>query len=359
MSLQEVAFTQGSAAAIEREARHRLPRLLAELLDEPVVQVETPHRDDAPQADLIATDGQGRVLMIEVKSSSRPGQVARAAEQLLPYADEGVIPVLVVPFMSRAGAETADRVRLNWIDLSGNAHVRAENLLLRVQGRPNELGSRGRPSSPFAPRSARVTRALLLDPARWWVQKDLAAVTGLDDGNVSRIVRRLDDEFLLERRDRELRPRDPDLLLDAWAQDYRFDSHDILPGHLSGSGIELARVLAERLESLNIHHAFTGLPAAWVMDQFARFRLTTVYVDGDPREAIERLGIRRAAKGANIQLVGPNDAGVFSGEHDRAGLHCVAPIQAYLDLLQLPERATEAAQHLRAHQLRWRHGATS
>ena len=174
-------------------------------------------------------------------------------------------------------------------------------------------------------------------------------------------MRRLDDEFLVERRDRELRPRDPDLLLDAWAQDYRFDSHDMLPGHLSGSGsgIELARVLAERLQSLNIHHAFTGLPAAWVMDQFARFRLTTVYVDGDPREAVERLGIRRAAKGANIQLVGPNDAGVFSGEQDRDGLHCVAPIQAYLDLLQLPERATDAAQHLRAHLLRGRHGATS
>lgn len=358
MSLQEVAFVQGSAAAIEREARHRLPRLLAELLDESVVQVEAPHRGDASQPDLIATDGQGRVLMIEFKSSSRPGQVARAAEQLLAHSDEGVIPVLVVPFMSRAGAEAADRVRLNWIDLSGNAHVRAENLHLWVQGHPNEFGSRGRPSSPFAPRSARLTRALLLDPVRWWTQKDLAAVTGLDDGNVSRIVRRLDEEFLLERQGRELRPSDPDLLLDAWAQDYRFDRHDILPGHLSGGGIELARDLAARLESLNIHYAFTGLPAAWVMDQFARFRLTTVYVDGDPREAADRLGVRREAKGANIQLVGPNDAGVFSGEHDHGGLRCVAPVQAYLDLLQLPERATEAAQHLRAQHLQWQHDTT-
>ena len=93
------------------------------------------------------------------------------------------------------------------------------------------------------------------------------------------------------------------------------------------------------------------------MDHFARFRLATVYVDGDPREAAERLGIRRAAKGANMQLAGPNDAGVFSGEHDRQRLHCVAPVQVYLDLLQLPERATEAAQHLRTHQLRWRHDA--
>jgi hypothetical protein len=195
-----------------------------------------------------------------------PGCAPRAAEQLLAYADANVIPVLVVPFMSRAGAETADRVRLNWVDLSGNAHIRA--------------------------------------------------------------------------------------------QDYRFSGHDILTGHMSGTGIDLARILAGRLESLGIHHAFTGLPAAWALDQFARFRLTTVYVHGDPREAAELPGLRRTTKGANVQLAGPNDEGVFSGEQDVDGLHSVAPVQIYLDLLQLPERAAEAAEHLRAHHLRWRHGAT-
>lgn len=347
---------QDAATAIKREARHRLPRLLADLLDEPAVHVELAQHDDGLPVDLIASDGRGRTWMMEVKSSSRPGQVARAAEQLLAYADEGVIPVLVVPYMSRAGAETADRVRLNWIDLSGNAHVRSENLHLWVLGRPNEWRSRGRPSSPFAPRSARVTRMLLLDPHRWWLQKELVSATGLDDGNVSRIVRRLDEEFLLERRERKLRPRDPDVLLDAWAQDYRFGGHDIVWGHLSGSGIDLARTVAERLGSLGIHHAFTGLPAAWVIDQFARFRLTTVYVDGDPRIAADRLGTRLAATGANLQLVGPNDVGVFSEERDHGGLNCVATVQIYLDLLQLQERAPEAARYLRAHHLRWQVG---
>jgi hypothetical protein len=260
--------------------------------------------------------------------------------------------------MSPAGAATADRARLNWIDLSGNAHIRAEDLHLWVQGRPNELHSRGRPSSPFAPKSARVTRTLLLDPSRWWRQKDIAGITGLDDGRVSRIVRRLDDEFLLERRERELRPRNPDLLLDAWAQEYRFSGHDIISGHLTGNGIDLARTIGESLESANIHHAFTGLPAAYAMDQFARFRLTTVYVEDDPREAAELLTARRVTKGANIQLVGPNDMGVFSGERDHEGLRCVAPVQTYLDLLQLPERANEAAHHLRAQHLRWQHGSS-
>ena len=41
--------------------------------------------------------------------------------------------------------------------------------------------------------------------------------------------------------------------------------------------------------------------------------------------------------------------------HD--GLNCVAPVQVYLDLLHLPERADEAARHLRAHQLQHHAGA--
>lgn len=342
-----------SSSAIEREARRRVPGLLADLLGEPVTRVDCPKDGRVREVDIMATDARGRVWLAEVKSSSRPGQVARAAEQLAGFAREGAVPLLVVPYMSWAGAEAADRLRLNWLDLSGNAHIRSDSLHLWIQGRPDELRARGRPSSPFAPKSARVARILLLDPNRWWLQKDLALDTGLDDGNVSRIVRRLDEEFLIDRRGRELRPRDPGLLLDSWAQDYRFSGHDIWPGHFSGSGIELARVLGGRLGSAGIHHAFTGLAAAWALDQFASFRLTTVYVDGDPREAAERAGIRETARGANVQLVGPNDSGVYAGGADHGGIHCVAPVQVYLDLLQLPERAAEAAQHLRAHYLRW------
>lgn len=344
---------QATARAIEREALRRLPRLLADLLDEPDVELAREERLADSRVDLLARDGRGRQWAIEVKSSSRPGQVERAASQLHALRDAGAISVLVVPFMSKAGADAAERAGLNWIDLSGNAHIRAENLHVWVQGRPNEFRSPGRPSSPFAPKSARVSRVLLLDPSRWWRQKDLAAATGLDDGNVSRIVRRLDEELLLERRERELRPRDPNLLLDTWAQDHRFDRHDIVPAHLSGTGIELARGLGDHLAGLEVRHAFTGLAAAWAIDQFARFRLTSVYVEGDPRAVADRLEIRQEPKGANVQLVGPDDVGVFAGEQDHAGLHCVSAVQIYLDLLHLPERAEEAARHLRERRLDW------
>ena len=341
---------QEGALAIKREAAHRLPEILAELLEEPGLRVDSPSAADSG-VDLVGNDERGHRWVFQVKVSSQPGRVADAARRMLGLQRGDTIPVLVVPYMTPAGARAAEEAGLSWIDLSGNAHIRSDDLYVRVEGHPNQFRSRGRPSSPFAPKSARVTRVLLEDPGHWWRQKELVATTGLDDGNVSRIVRRLDEELLLERRERELRPRDPDRLLDAWAQDYRFTHHDILAGHISGNGIDLARDLAQRLGALDVRHAFTGLPAAWAIDHFARFRLTTVYVEGDPRDAAKRLELRQGSTGANVQLVGPDDLGVFIGEHLHDGLNCVSLAQVYLDLLHLPERAHEAAEYLRHHHL--------
>ncbi|HTU79885.1 MAG TPA: hypothetical protein VMF09_14115 [Solirubrobacteraceae bacterium] len=83
--------------------------------------------------------------------------------------------MLVVPFMTVAGAKAAAERDLNWLDLSGNAHIRDKDLYVSVQGRPNKFPARGRPSSPLAPKSSRITRTLLLDPERWWRQKELAS----------------------------------------------------------------------------------------------------------------------------------------------------------------------------------------
>ncbi len=335
------------SADLEREALHRLPNLLADLLDEPVDRLGLRPQPGPDHGVDAVVDHRERRWLISVKASSSPGMVASAADQLASATDLEGLAVLVVPFMTPAGAKAAADRGLNWIDLSGNAYLRDEDLYVWVDGRPNQFASPGRPSSPFAPRSSRVARALLIDPSRWWRQKELAEATDLDGGRVSRVVRRLDDDELLERDRALVRPRDPELLLDAWADDYRFDRHDVVTGHVTGSGVELARQLHALLLRTGIDHAFTGLPAAWALDRFARFRLNSVYVHGDPRDAAEAVGLRRNERGANVQLIGPDDRGVFTGQRIVDELPCVSAVQVYLDLGHLPERATEAAAQLR------------
>ena len=342
------------AKELKREALYRLPALLAALLGISVTEVR-PLPTEKKGLDA-ALEAGGLVWFVEVTSSSSPRTVAAAAEQLhrhVAAAQLSALGVLVVPYMTKAGARTATGLELNWIDLAGNGHIRDQGLHVRVEGLPNLLPARGRPSTPFAPKSARVSRLMLLDPWRWWRQKSLASETGLDDGHVSRVVRRLDDDLLLDRQGPEFRPRDPYALLDAWADDYRFDRHDVVSGHITGSGMEVADSLHRQLVDSNIDHAFTGLPAAWALGQHARFRLVSVYVAGDPRVAAGALGLRRGERGANVQVIGPDDEGVFAGARDVHGRTCVSPPQVYLDLLHLPERAKEAAEQLRSDKLLW------
>lgn len=337
---------------LEREALRRLPAVMAELFHEPLVERAVVPASGGRDVDA-AISAAGRRWLIELKTSSSPGTVASAADQLAAFANDSGVAVLVVPFMTPAGAKAADDRSLNWIDLSGNAHLRDRELYVRVQGRPNQFAGRGRPSSAFAPKSSRVARALLLDPQRWWVQKELSEHTDLDPSRISRVVRRLDHDQLLERDHLRLRPRDPYLLLDAWADDYRFDRHDIVTGHLSGSGVDLARAVSKRLGDADIEHGFTGLPAAWALERFARFRLVSVYVSGDPRKAADVVALRRNERGANLQVIGPDDQGVFDGRRVIDGLPCVTPVQVYLDLGHLPERAAEAAEQLRTEGRLW------
>ncbi len=337
----------------ERVAAKELPDLLAELLElEGGVSLHPQRRG----ADLVIDLPEGRRLVAEVKSSARSADVAAAARQARAYAQEGDLPVVVVPYMGEAGARAAAAEGVGWIDLSGNARLRDRDLFVRVEGRANRYPSRGRPSSPFAPASSRVTRHLLQDPERWWRQAELSKTTGLDDGRVSKLVARLDELELLERDGPLLRPRDPDALLDAWAADYNFAAHDIVACHLTapGGGVELAREIADGLAEASATHALTGLPAAWMLDKFAQFRLVSVFVDDDPRRVADLIGARVEPRGANLQLIGPNDGGVFVGADTVDGVRVVAPVQAYLDLLALPERAREAAEHLREKRLSWR-----
>lgn len=49
-----------------------------------------------------------------------------------------------------------------------------------------------------------------------------------------------------------------------------------------------------------------------------------------------------------------HDEGVFYGAEIVKSIACVGPLQAYLDLRNLPERAEEAAEHLRKERLKWR-----
>jgi len=309
-------------------------------------------------ADAVIVIG-GYTFVIEWKGSGALPQVSRAVEQARHYASllgGHAIPLVAVPFMGSAGRALCDEANVGWLDLSGNARLIAPGLRVKVEGQPNRFKGPGRPADVFAPKSSRIARWLLMHPNRAWTQRELATATKMGEGFTSRIVAKLEEDDLLVRDpEGRLRARDPDLLLDAWAESYSFSKHNVLRGHISTrSGEAQVRKIADILTRSHRPYAATGLAAAWFLDHFAGFRIATIFLAEAPEPPLlEELGFREAELGANTWLVVPNDEGVFQGADGHEGVRCVHPVQAYVDLLGHPERAKDAARQLRRDLLNW------
>lgn len=330
----------------------RVPSALAGALSLARQEVELASDVGDPHVDL-ALRTKDRLFVVGVEASSSPGVVRTAATSLVSSVKKlrrAAIPLVVVPFMTPAGKRVCESAAVSWLDLSGNAHITGPGLRVIVEGNPNAFAKRGRPSSAFAPKSARITRWLLMHPKGAFPQHELAERTGVSQGLVSRVLSRLEEQQLVTREDGLVRVPQPPLLFEAWRDEYRFDKHTSIRGHVAArTGSALTRFVADTLAEAAVEHAATGLSAAWQMTHFATFRVATFYLASelDP-ELEERLGFRADPRGANLWLVVPNDAGIFAGAGVHDEVRCVHPVQAALDLEAHPERAAEAAERLRS-----------
>jgi len=280
------------------------------------------------------------------------GQAIRVTQTAAKQCKPQALPLVVVPYMGDVGQQLCQEAGVCWLDLSGNALLQGRpGLRIQIEGKPNRFKSAGRPKNLFAPKSARIARCLLMQPQRAFTQRELAEVSGLDEGFTSRIVRGMEAQALLQRNAiGVVTASDPELMLEAWREAYDFNKHRIVRGHMATrSGMDAVKQIAGTMQRHQIRYAATGLAGAWCVNHFAGFRLASVYHDGLLNEDIRmELGFREEIRGANVWLVSPNDAGVFQGAEARDGIQCVHPVQLYLDLKNQPERAQEASEALKA-----------
>ncbi len=332
----------------EAQAHRIVEKLLSEWLG-----TDAPQLEESRQGADWSSKWKGRTLLIEYKRSTEATSINGAIAQVLSHAKRAgkrAVPIVAVPYMGEVGQRLCAEAGVDWLDLSGNASIRVDGLVIQVRGNENRFKRLGRPSTAFSPKAARITRQLLIHPDTPLLQKELAEMADLGAGYTSKIVHRLEEDGLLLRSDDgRVKPKDPALLLDAWSEQYAFHKHHVVRGHVAARTSDaLLKKVSSALRASETRHAATGLAGAWLLTKFATFRVTTVFVEAaGPDVLMEAAGFREEPRGANTWLVVPNDEGVFHGATPKHGVVCAHPVQVYLDLLNHPERAQEAAEEVR------------
>lgn len=255
--------------------------------------------------------------------------------------------LVVVERAPRGLRETTERLGVSYLDLSGRGRIITPQLIYVVAPLP-DLPSTPTSTSPFAPKSSRVVRALLNDPSRNWRLSDIALLSHLNPGNVHRTLSSLVDRGMVERDEDAYVVVDPGSLLEAWADQaprprdrvwLRIDTdvRDFVRrviNALEGDGVVSGELAAEALAPhLSSESAIVHCLDA---ERFARLP--------PGRTSLPVPGLGVSPGDILVDLV---DEGYGDFRIDRNGLPLASAVQVYVDLAQDRGRGREAAEHLR------------
>jgi len=289
-------------------------------------------------------DGRTAYLAVHAKRSLQPRGVLELRTRLQDQSTEEP-GVVVAPYLSPAVRERLVESGLGFLDLTGNIRIALTSPALFIDA----SGADVNPDRQFRSsrslrggKAGRVVRALV-DRKEPPGVRDLAEITGVNPGYVSRIVALLDRQALIERSGRgRIVSVDWPRLLERWAQDAPLSSRGTQTTCLDPRGLATT---TSRLSETKLRYAVTGTLAVSEYAPVAAARLAVVYVES-VNAAVSTLELRVTERGANVLLIEPEDDGVFEGSTVRNGLRVVAVSQAAADLLTSPGRGPAEAEAL-------------
>ncbi|OHB72892.1 MAG: hypothetical protein A2Z25_03205 [Planctomycetes bacterium RBG_16_55_9] len=176
-------------------------------------------------------DGPTFEALVEVASVATPKNVLEKSRQLGEYISQddklNRIPMIVAPYIGTKQAKILEDRGISWIDLSGNMSVKVSNqVYIERTGKPNRFPDTAPIKKIFQGTSALVSRALLLTPEGFTSLEKIVDFINQRSANitlstVSKVLKKLEDEFLIDRNKSLITVADPEKLLERLAEGYR------------------------------------------------------------------------------------------------------------------------------------------
>jgi hypothetical protein len=298
-------------------------------------------------AEITAPDGRTGVIVLETKARLDPKRVPDLLEATRDARTLGGL-VVVARYLSEATRARLREGGAGYLDLTGNVRIVVPDpgLFIETQGAGVDPDREQRPARSLRGVKAGCIVRALIDHENPPGVRELATLTRVDPGYVSRVLAYLDTEALITRVGHgRMQSVDWPALLRRWAEAAPLESRGEVRTYLEPRG--LAALIA-RLGKSQERYAVTGSLAAASLAPIAPARLAVVWIQ-DAVQAASRLRLRPAEAGANALLIEPGDEGIFEGAAQRDGVWYAAPSQVAADLLTSPGRGPAEAEEL----IRW------
>jgi len=260
--------------------------------------------------------------------------------------------LLIVTNLRADFLEVCRELGLSVVDLNGKALLQAPGLYVETQPLPfRKFRPADTPREIFRGKSGRIVRLLLSDRNQLWRQTALAERVGVTPALVSRVVRYLINNTIVERSpEREIRVVDHQRLVDMWIRDdanrqrftiYRYKSLLVDP-------VQLAHDIAEALKNNNTTFAFTQWIAGWLRFPYTEPKIVSLYVNCLPQPGfLEAKGFVPVASQGDLWFLLPNNLDELQETQTIKGLPLVSDAQIVVDLQNTGLRGPDQANALR------------
>lgn len=296
---------------------------------------------------------------VEVKSRSNPRTVREAASrakyQVQSIASE---PLLVVPYLNEEVIRILQELEVSAIDLSGNATITTDKIVLQISGKPNLFPQSKPIRNPYSGDSSIFTRSLLLKQefeslsellefaSARILKADASKTPSLALSTASKTINALYDDGIVNKgKDGRIQLIDRSRLIWQISRRYRPSSKRKLVGKTSLDVSQMWDVLAK--QSDKYRSAATGVGSAAYYNVLTESRTTSLYVDSiDP--IADALDIQEGRAFANIELIEAKGNLVFFDIAVQGNRRWASILQTWLELAEGNAREIEASESLLA-----------
>lgn len=238
------------------------------------ITVETVRQD----YDAVISVGE-HTFYAETKKNARISNIGLILSKLQSFAS-GKKSLLIVDYLAKDVAEILQKENYNYLDIAGNAFIKAHDLFILVEGRKKKSIEKKNQSRAFQEVGLKLLLLLISDPHSLQMSyRELAEKTNISLGSVSNIFAELKDAGFLLKTNNKRMLKNLDILLDRWVVAY----NEILKPRIFRKKYRLANDDTNFINTntQDLGFVWGGEAAAGIITNYLKSHQYTIYYDGD------------------------------------------------------------------------------